>query len=194
MTDFIMKDFWSKKFLIRAIEAGEIDNRERQILLCRSLGKGENRATWPCALPGEMKNPRAVARTLIDTCSRDVCPSLERRSMVYTYIYVYNKERTLKGKVMHTFRDSSAFARNIVPRKVINGPPRTPSRNLRQESPFSGLARDPISEQSRYFRAEISYFFFLSFFRSMQGQRRLRVLISKICYKSLSSNEVKQRV
>lgn len=75
---------------------------------------------------------------------------------------IYIIKRALKGKVMHTFRDSSAFARNIVPRKVINGPPRTPARNprvSRRESPFSGLVRDPISERSRYFRAEMSYFF-----------------------------------
>lgn len=54
------------------------DRQSRKTDSFVSVWGRENRATWPCGLPGEMKNPRAVARALIDTCSRDVCPSRRR--------------------------------------------------------------------------------------------------------------------
>lgn len=77
---------------------------------------------------------------------------------------IYYKARS-KGESYVTFRDSSAFVPQYCSEKS-NKNARNP-RVSRQEAPFRGL--DPISGRSRYFRAEMPYFF----------QRGLCVLISR---------------
>lgn len=138
-----------------AIEAGEIDNRERQILLCRSWGREEREpsdvalrlARW------NEKSPGCCTGFNWHVFARRMSVS-EKRSWDIKYII----KRATKGKVMSLSATHRPSPRNIVPRKVINA--RNP-RASRQEPPFRGL--DPISGGSRYFRAEMSYFFSADF-------------------------------
>lgn len=74
--------------------------------------------TWPCGLPGEMKNPRVARTALIDTCPRDTRLSGPHE----TYIKRHLKRRVLKGKVMPLSATHRPCLCLVVPRKAINGP------------------------------------------------------------------------
>lgn len=161
---------------------------ERDRFFCvRSLGEGENRATWPCGLPGEMKNPRAVARTLIDTCSRDVCPSRRRDPW-----NIYYKARS-KG-------ESYAYFPRLIGLRSQHCSEKSNKRapaDARAYLDGSLLFRDScaiLSRSDRDIFGPKCRIFFRLIRGTRRGQRRLRVLISKIFFLIFIFNEIKQKV